>query len=153
MYNFQYVREDTIDEKGIAVRYIHTDRTELKTEDGGTVEGGVEVAAEDGDYSSQHYVTTVQSDMGEGQLIAQTSDGSYIDTSANQIVMSHDGELVGFVPVEGDQSQVVNISTTTNEQGQQVVIIENLHHHSPEFQREIMNALISENNLVPLTQS
>ena len=111
---------------------------------------------EDQVYSSQQYVTAVTGhEMGstDGQLIAQASDGSYIDTSANQIVMSHEGELVGFVPVEGDQSQVVNISTTTNEHGQQVVIIENLHHHSPELQREIMNALISENNLVPMTQS
>jgi len=152
--NFQYVRDDTLEEKSMVARFVQTNKPEMKTEEGEAVEGGtVEVAAHEAEYSSQHYVTTVQPDIGESQLIAQTEDGSYIDTSANQIVMSHEGELVGFVPVEGDQSQVVNISTTTNEQGQQVVIIENLHHHSPEFQREIMNALISENNLVPLTQS
>ena len=77
--------------------------------------------------------------------------------------MSSDGELVGFVPVEAgtggvatieqqaqQPSPVVNISTTTNEQGQQVVIIENLHHHSQELQKEIINALMAENNLIQL---
>ena len=138
-----------MDSKDI-VRYVHPTKSVMKTEDGVSIE----VGEDDQVYSSQHYVTHVHhSDGGESHLIAQTEDGSYIDTSANQIVMSSEGELVGFVPMEGDHSQVVNISTTTNELGQQVVIIENLHHHSPELQREIMNALISENNLVPLTQS
>ena len=89
-------------------------------------------------------------ELGDGQF--QTSDGQFIDTSTNQIVMSSDGELVGFVPIEAEQQQspVVNISTTTNEQGQQVVIIENLHHHSQDLQKEIINALMAEHNLIQL---
>ena len=128
------------------IHYIHTSKS-MKTEDG-VVEVG-----EDEVYSSQQVYSVQHGELQETQLITQTSDGSYIDTSGNQIVMSQEGELVGFVPVEGDQSQVVNISTTTNEHGQQVVIIENLHHHSPELQREIMNALISDSSLVPLSHS
>ena len=140
-----YAKESDMESKDMGVTYIEANKVVMKTEAG-------EAEEDQPAYPSHHYVTAVQSDIGE--VIQQTEDGSYIDTSANQIVMSHDGELVGFVPVEGgDQSQVVNISTTTNEHGQQVVIIENLHHHSPELQREIMNALISENNLVPFTQS
>ena len=135
--------EETLEKEEI--RYIHPSKSVLKTEDG-VVEVG-----EDEVYSSQQVYSVQQGELEETQLITQTSDGSYIDTSGNQIVMSQEGELVGFVPVEGDQSQVVNISTTTNEHGQQVVIIENLHHHSPELQREIMNALISDSSLVPLT--
>jgi translation initiation factor 1 (eIF-1/SUI1) len=68
--------------------------------------------------------------------------------------MSHDGELVGFVPIDNaGQSQVVNISTSTNEHGQQVVIIENLHNHSPELQQEILRALMSDTNLIPISNS
>ena len=114
-------------------------------------EAGEETVDEEQVCASHEYVTSQE--VTDGQMISQTTDGQYIDTSSNQLVMSHEGELVGFVPVEGDSSQVVNISTTINEHGQQVVIIENLHHHSPELQREIMNALISENNLVPMSQS
>jgi len=102
-------------------------------------------------YSSHQYVTTMSAqELGDGQF--QTSDGQFIDTSTNQIVMSSDGELVGFVPIEAEQQQspVVNISTTTNEQGQQVVIIENLHHHSQDLQKEIINALMAEHNLIQL---
>ena len=103
-------------------------------------------------YGYYHYFLYHQ-DLGDGHF--QTSDGQFIDTSSNQIVMSSDGELVGFMPVEAaaeqqQQSPVVNISTTTNEQGQQVVIIENLHHHSQELQKEIINALMAENNLIQL---
>jgi hypothetical protein len=116
-------------------------------------------------YSSQeetHYhVTTVEGEDGQQQLIAQTADGSYIDASGSQLVMSADGELVGFVPLDNSggggaqqhSSQVVNISTSTNEHGQQVVIIENLHAHSPELQQEILRALMSDTNLIPLSQA
>jgi hypothetical protein len=113
-------------------------------------------------YSSQeetHYhVTTVEGEDGQQQLIAQTADGSYIDASGSQLVMSADGELVGFVPLDNSggaqqHSQVVNISTSTNEHGQQVVIIENLHAHSPELQQEILRALMSDTNLIPLSQA
>jgi hypothetical protein len=114
-------------------------------------------------YSSQeetHYhVTTVEGEDGQQQLIAQTADGSYIDASGSQLVMSADGELVGFVPLDSGggaqqhSSQVVNISTSTNEHGQQVVIIENLHAHSPELQQEILRALMSDTNLIPLSQA
>jgi hypothetical protein len=106
-------------------------------------------------YSSQgeHYVTTVHG-ADNGQLIGHTADGSYIDASGSQLVMSHDGELVGFVPMDSSgQSQVVNISTSTNEHGQQVVIIENLHNHSPELQQEILRALMSDTNLIPISHT
>lgn len=144
----EYERDDgqleSIDSKTI-IRYVEPSKSVLKTE------AGEETVDEEQVYASHEYVTSQE--VTDGQMISQTSDGQYIDTSSNQLVMSHEGELVGFVPVEGDSSQVVNISTTINEHGQQVVIIENLHHHSPELQREIMNALISENNLVPMSQS
>ena len=117
--------------------------------------GATEVSDDGGEvtYSSQeHYVTTVQD--ADNQLIAQTTDGNYIDASGNQLVMSHDGELVGFVPIDNSgQSQVVNISTSTNEHGQQVVIIENLHNHSPELQQEILRALMSDTNLIPISHT
>lgn len=145
----EYERSDgqleNIDSKTI-IRYVEPSKSVLKTE------AGEEAVDEEQVYASQEYVTS-QEVAADDQMISQGSDGQYIDTSSNQLVMSHEGELVGFVPVEGDSSQVVNISTTVNEHGQQVVIIENLHHHSPELQREIMNALISENNLVPMSQS
>jgi len=110
-----------------------------------------QIGEEEEIYSSHQYVTTMSAqELGDGQF--QTSDGQFIDTSTNQIVMSSDGELVGFVPIEAEQQQspVVNISTTTNEQGQQVVIIENLHHHSQDLQKEIINALMAEHNLIQL---
>ena len=87
------------------------------------------------------------------QLI--TADGSYIDASSNQLVMS-DGALVSLVNCEAEEQQenVVNIvtSTGTNEQGQQIIIIDNLDQHSPELQREIMNALLADHNIVPISQ-
>ena len=54
----------------------------------------------------------------------------------------------------GQENNVVNIvtSTATNEQGQQIIIIDNLDQHSPELQREIMNALLADHNIVPISQ-
>ena len=82
----------------------------------------------------------------------------FIDASSNHLVMS-DGGLVSLVNcVSNDtteqQENVVNIvtSTATNEQGQQIVIIENLDQHSPELQREIMNALLADHTIVPISQ-
>lgn len=112
---------------------------------------------EEEEQQQQHYVTTVQDGDNHHHLIAHTSDGSYIDASGTQLVMSHDGELVGFVPTDhhslAGQNQVVNISTSTNEHGQQVVIIENLHNHSPELQQEILRALMSDTSLIPLSHT
>jgi hypothetical protein len=158
------------DEGGASLRERQGLKCENEEEEG---EGGVchmdqSAAAMAGDdegvvtYSSQeetHYhVTTVEGEDGQQQLIAQTADGSYIDASGSQLVMSADGELVGFVPLDSGgaqqhSSQVVNISTSTNEHGQQVVIIENLHAHSPELQQEILRALMSDTNLIPLSQA
>ena len=94
-----------------------------------------------------------QEQSGATQLI--TADGSYIDASSNQLVMS-DGALVSLVNCEAEEQQenVVNIvtSTGTNEQGQQIIIIDNLDQHSPELQREIMNALLADHNIVPISQ-
>lgn len=96
----------------------------------------------------------MEQEADQTQLI--TSDG-FIDASTNQIVMSGDGGLVSLVPMpEGEQQEnVVNIVTitATNEQGQQIVIITNLDQHSPELQREIMNALLADHTIVPITQS
>ena len=135
------------------VRYIQPSQTDMKKEvaDVELVNADFYAAA-----AGQQYISDAAA-IARREFSQPTDDsGQFIDTSSNQIVISHDeGELVGFMPVEEeeDTSQVVNISTTVDEQGQQVVIIENLHHHSPELQREIMNALISENNLVPMTHS
>ena len=118
-------------------------------------------------YTSQggHYVTESGEyieDPGAGtttQLI--TADGSFIDASSNHLVMG-DGGLVSLVSQEngdiaeqsGQENNVVNIvtSTATNEQGQQIIIIDNLDQHSPELQREIMNALLADHNIVPISQ-
>ena len=106
--------------------------------------------SENGDFIEDPQATT--------QLIA--ADGSFIDASSNHLVMS-DGALVSLVPcdqaVEQQQQQqenVVNIvtSTATNEQGQQIIIIDNLDQHSPELQREIMNALLADHTIVPISQ-
>ena len=102
--------------------------------------------AESGEFIEQEQAATTQ-------LI--TADGSYIDASSNQLVMS-DGALVSLVNCEAEEQQenVVNIvtSTGTNEQGQQIIIIDNLDQHSPELQREIMNALLADHNIVPISQ-
>ena len=102
--------------------------------------------AESGEFIEQEQAAATQ-------LI--TADGSYIDASSNQLVMS-DGALVSLVNCEAEEQQenVVNIvtSTGTNEQGQQIIIIDNLDQHSPELQREIMNALLADHNIVPISQ-
>ena len=105
------------------------------------------------DQESQEYME--EEEMGEEQqhqLI--DSDGSYIDASTNQIVMSGDGGLVRLVSMHHGEN-VVNIvtSTATNEHGQQIVIIENLDQHSPELQREIMRALLADPSIVPISTS
>merc|ERR1711892_146714 len=124
------------------------------------IEGGDEVS-----YSSQHHY--IQQDDCGNEYIEHveggdathliTADGSFIDASTNQIVMTGDGSLVNLVSVQDAEPQdnVVNLvtSTTTNEHGRQIVIIENLDQHSPEMQREIMNALLADNPLVPITQN
>jgi hypothetical protein len=148
----QGLKCENVEEEGEAGGVCHMDQSAAMADEGVVT------------YSSQeetHYhVTTVEGEDGQQQLIAQTADGSYIDASGSQLVMSADGELVGFVPLDNSgggaqqhSSQVVNISTSTNEHGQQVVIIENLHAHSPELQQEILRALMSDTNLIPLSQA
>ena len=112
-------------------------------------------------YASQngHYVTEngeyIEDPANPGQLIS-AGDGSFIDASSNHLVMASDGGLVSLVSCDQQQQQenVVNIvtSTTTDEQGQQIIIIDNLDQHSPELQREIMNALLADHNIVPISQ-
>ena len=78
----------------------------------------------------QHYVEQEQEQqyMEEEELVGDEqhqlidSDGSYIDASTNQIVMSGDGGLVRLVSMNQGEN-VVNIvtSTATNEHGQQIV--------------------------------
>ena len=69
-----------------------------------------------------------------------------------------DGALVSLVSAPEAEPQpqenVVNIVTSnaTNEQGQQIIIIENMDQHSPELQREIMNALLADHTIVPISQ-
>merc|ERR1712080_647924 len=109
-------------------------------------------------YSSQnHYVGHEGQEYMEEEELGEEhqqhliqSDGSYIDASTNQIVMSGDGGLVRLVSMHHGEN-VVNIvtSTATNEHGQQIVIIENLDQHSPELQREIMRALLADPSIVP----
>merc|ERR1719430_314807 len=102
------------------------------------------------DQESQEYIE--EEEEPQHQLI--DSDGSYIDASTNQIVMSGDGGLVRLVSMNQGEN-VVNIvtSTATNEHGQQIVIIENLDQHSPELQREIMRALLADPSIVPISSS
>jgi len=113
-------------------------------------------------YASQtgHYVNEngefIQDPGHTTQIVS--ADGSFIDASSNHLVMS-DGALVSLVSCdESEQHQqeqnVVNIvtSTATNEQGQQIIIIDNLDQHSPELQREIMNALLADHSIVPISQ-
>lgn len=126
---------------------------------------GLKVEGEVVEYSSQghHYVDQERVEeryMEEEELVGEEqhqlidSDGSYIDASANQLVMSGDGGLVRLVSMHQGEN-VVNIvtSTATNEHGQQIVIIENLDQHSPELQREIMRALLADPSIVPISTS
>merc|ERR1719319_2116732 len=146
---------------------------QVKTENTG--ESVITYSSGDG---QQHFVTNAdgqlmaatEADIANAQLVTQASDGSFIDASTNQIVMSTDGSgivssdgIVSLMGVEGEGgqgvmegqggSQVVNIvtTTTTNEAGEQIVIIENLDQHSPELQREILNALLAD-GLHPVAQ-
>lgn len=149
--------QTNIDAPQVAAMQTQVSMSELMGEEGDKalkVEG--EVA-----YSSQtHYVEQETQEyleeeemVGEHQLIDE-QDGSYIDASENQIVMSGDGGLVRLVSMHQGEN-VVNIvtSTATNEHGQQIVIIENLDQHSPELQREIMRALLADPSIVPASSS
>ena len=128
------------------------DMKSMKTELVYTSQGGHYVT-ESGEYIEDPGAETTT------QLIA--ADGSFIDASSNHLVMG-DGGLVSLVSQEngdiaeqsGQENNVVNIvtSTATNEQGQQIIIIDNLDQHSPELQREIMNALLADHNIVPISQ-
>lgn len=156
----QYNEEDLLPQEPLAgdeassvamtefIQEPEDDKTNLKTELVYANQSG-QYVSENGDFIEDPQATT--------QLIA--ADGSLIDASSNHLVMS-DGALVSLVPcdqsVEQQQQQenVVNIvtSTATNEQGQQIIIIDNLDQHSPELQREIMNALLADHTIVPISQ-
>ena len=151
----------SIDAPSVAAMQTQVSMAELMGEEVGgkvmKVEGEVQA------FSSQtHYVEQEQEQyLEEEELVGEDdqqqqhhlidADGSYIDASTNQIVMS-DGGLVRLVSMHQGEN-VVNIvtSTATNEHGQQVVIIENLEQHSPELQREIMRALLADPSIVPVS--
>lgn len=161
--------QTSIDAPQVAAMQTQVSMSEFMGEEGGQVEMGEEEEGEGGKvmktemvYTSQgtHYVSEnheyIEQEQDATHLL--TADGSFIDASSNHLVMS-DGGLVSLVNcVSGDtnepQENVVNIvtSTATNEQGQQIVIIENLDQHSPELQREIMNALLADHTIVPISQ-
>jgi len=161
--------QTNIDAPQVAAMQTQVSMSEFMGEEGGQVEMGEEEEGEGGKvmktemvYTSQgtHYVSDnheyIEQEQDATHLL--TADGSFIDASSNHLVMS-DGGLVSLVNcVSGDtgeqQENVVNIvtSTATNEQGQQIVIIENLDQHSPELQREIMNALLADHTIVPISQ-
>jgi len=157
-----------IDAPQVAAMQTQVSMSEFMGEEGGQVEMGEEEEGEGGKvmktemvYTSQgtHYVSDnheyIEQEQDATHLL--TADGSFIDASSNHLVMS-DGGLVSLVNCVSDtaepQENVVNIvtSTATNEQGQQIVIIENLDQHSPELQREIMNALLADHTIVPISQ-
>jgi len=157
-----------IDAPQVAAMQTQVSMSEFMGEEGGQVEMGEEEESEGGKvmktemvYTSQgtHYVSDnheyIEQEQDATHLL--TADGSFIDASSNHLVMS-DGGLVSLVNCVSDtaepQENVVNIvtSTATNEQGQQIVIIENLDQHSPELQREIMNALLADHTIVPISQ-
>jgi hypothetical protein len=152
----------SIDAPQVAAMQTQVSMSELMGE-AGPHDKSMKVEGE-GAYSSQtHYVDqeTTQEYLEEEEMVGTEeqqqlidSDGSYIDASANQIVMSGDGGLVRLVSMQQGEN-VVNIvtSTATNEQGQQIVIIENLDQHSPELQREIMRALLADPSIVPISSS
>jgi len=163
--------QTSIDAPQVAAMQTQVSMSEFMGEEGGQVEMGEEEETESDKVmktemvytTSQggHYVSEGQEYIEQEQDTAThllTADGSFIDASSNHLVMS-DGGLVSLVNcVSGDtgepQENVVNIvtSTATNEQGQQIVIIENLDQHSPELQREIMNALLADHTIVPISQ-
>ena len=165
------VQQSSIDAPQVAAMQTQVSMSEFMGEEGAGL--GEEEEAVEGKplktemvYTSQgtHYVNESsefieQEQDSSAQLL--TADGSFIDASSNHLVMS-DGGLVSLVGLQEpaglseqqDGSSVVNIvtSTATNEQGQQIVIIENLDQHSPELQREIMNALLADHTIVPISQ-
>ena len=141
--------------------------SELMGEENGVEKAVLKVEGETvfSSQEQQHYVEQEQEQqyMEEEELVRDEqgqqhqlidADGSYIDASTNQIVMSGDGGLVRLVSMNQGEN-VVNIvtSTATNEHGQQIVIIENLDQHSPELQREIMRALLNDPSIVPISTS
>ena len=130
-------QEEAEDVKGLKSEMVYTSQDATQ-----------QFVTESGDFIEQDQAASTQH-----QLI--TADGSFIDASNNQLVMS-DGALVSLVNCEAEEQQenVVNIvtSTGTNEQGQQIIIIDNLDQHSPELQREIMNALLADHTIVPISQ-
>jgi len=158
----------SIDAPQVAAMQTQVSMSEFMGEEGGQVEMGEEEESEGGKvmktemvYTSQgtHYVSDnheyIEQEQDATHLL--TADGSFIDASSNHLVMSDGGlvSLVNCVSESGEQQEnVVNIvtSTATNEQGQQIVIIENLDQHSPELQREIMNALLADHSIVPISQ-
>jgi len=162
--------QNSIDAPQVAAMQTQVSMTEFMGDEGAQVEMREDEDAESGKvmktemvYTSQgtHYVSENHEYIEQEQDAAThllTADGSFIDASSNHLVMS-DGGLVSLVNcVSNDtteqQENVVNIvtSTATNEQGQQIVIIENLDQHSPELQREIMNALLADHTIVPISQ-
>merc|ERR1719495_1117404 len=161
--------QNSIDAPQVAAMQTQVSMTEFMGDEGAQVEMREDEDAESGKvmktemvYTSQgtHYVSENHEYIEQEQDAAThllTADGSFIDASSNHLVMS-DGVLVSLVNcVSNDtteqQENVVNIvtSTATNEQGQQIVIIENLDQHSPELQREIMNALLADHTIVPIS--
>ena len=162
----KFVPSASIDAPQVAAMQTQVSMSELMGEEGGVekavlkVEGETVFSSQGG---QQHYVEQEQEQqyMEEEELVSEEqqhqlidSDGSYIDASTNQIVMSGDGGLVRLVSMNQGEN-VVNIvtSTATNEHGQQIVIIENLDQHSPELQREIMRALLADPSIVPISSS
>ena len=154
-----------IDAPQVAAIQTQVSMAELMGDEVAEKTPGLKVEGEGVEYSSQgqHYVDQERVEeryMEEEELVGEEqhqlidSDGSYIDASANQLVMSGDGGLVRLVSMHQGEN-VVNIvtSTATNEHGQQIVIIENLDQHSPELQREIMRALLADPSIVPISSS
>ena len=116
------------------------------------------VSDQTGQFISESGAFIAESSAGDNSPAAGLITESYIDASSNHLVMS-DGALVSLVSDQAEQGEqeqqnIVNIvtSTATNEQGQQIIIIDNLDQHSPELQREIMNALLADHTIVPISQ-
>merc|ERR1712012_383238 len=148
----KFVPAASIDAPQVAAMQTQVSMSELMGEENGVEKAVLKVEGETvfSSQEQQHYVEHEQ----EQQYQLIDADGSYIDASTNQIVMSGDGGLVRLVSMNQGEN-VVNIvtSTATNEHGQQIVIIENLDQHSPELQREIMRALLNDPSIVPISTS
>ena len=163
----KFVPAASIDAPQVAAMQTQVSMSELMGEENGVEKAVLKVEGETvfSSQEQQHYVEQEQEQqyMEEEELVRDEqgqqhqlidADGSYIDASTNQIVMSGDGGLVRLVSMNQGEN-VVNIvtSTATNEHGQQIVIIENLDQHSPELQREIMRALLNDPSIVPISTS